>query len=223
MRASKVELLYFVLFFITGISLSGIAFLENNLLKSVLNSFAGFLSLLAALTVLWRWFVFRLETQSNGLAVRQLFWNSSQFRPEVLTFFLPYSDMSLVFYRPEQKPPQYGIVLKNNIENQLPELMREFDPSNTCSAEQEAVLEGIGNSRVFSTRLLDVNQIKLLTADLVLRAPVLKLENELKILLGLLKGDPKVRINYNLWLVLALIPVVVIAIVLFVMKYLYKS
>ena len=223
MRASKLELLYFVLFFIIGLSLSGIAFLENSLLKSVLNSVAGFLSLLAAMAVLWRWLVFRLELQSNGLAVRQLFWNSSQFRPEVLTFFLSYSDMCLVFYRPEQKPPQYGIVLKNNGENQLPDLMSEFDSSNTGSVEQEAVLEGVGNSRVFSTSLLDEKQIKLLTADLVLRAPELKLENELKILLGLLKGASKVRINYNLWLVLALIPVVVMAIVLFFMKYFYKS
>ena len=223
MRASKLELLYFVLFFIVGLSLSGIAFLENSLLKSVLNSFAGFLSLLVAMAVLWRWLVFRLELQSNGLAVRQLFWNSSQFRPEVLTFFLPYSDMCLVFYRPEQKPPQYGIVLKNNGENQLPDLMSEFDSSNTCSVEQEAVLEGVGNSRVFSTRLLDEKQIKLLTADLVLRAPELKLENELKILLGLIKGASRVSRNYNLWLVLALIPVVVMAIVLFLMKYFYKS
>ena len=223
MRASKLELLYFILFFAVGLSLSGIAFLENNLLKSVLNSFAGFLSLLAAMAVLWRWFVFRLELQSNGLAVRQLFWNSSQFRPEVLTFFLPYSDMCLIFYRSEQKHPQYGIVLKNNGENQLPELMREFDSFNTGSADQEIVLEGVGNSRVFSTHLLDEKQIKLLTADLVLRSPELKLEDELKKLLGLQKGVSKVRRNYNLGLVLALIPVVVMAIVLLIMKYLYES
>ena len=216
MRASKLELLYFVLFFITGLSLSGIAFLENSLLKSVLNSFAGFLSLLVAMVVLWRWLVFRLELQSNGLAARQLFWNSNQFRPEVLTFFLPYGDMCLVFYRPEHKPPQYGIVLKSNGENQLPVLMEGFD-SNICGAD-EGVLEGVGNSRVFSTRLLDEKQIKLLTADLVLRVPELKLENELKILLGLVKGSPKAGINYNLWLALALIPVVVLALVLFLMK-----
>ncbi|ACV63213.1 hypothetical protein Dtox_2402 [Desulfofarcimen acetoxidans DSM 771] len=218
MRASKFELLYFALFFVTGLALSGIAFLDNSLLKSTLNSLAGFLSMLVAVVVLWRYLVFRLELQSNGMAVRQLYWNSSQFKPEVLSFFLPYSDMRLVFYRPEQKPPQYGIVLKNNQDNELPALISGSDMLDNCTAEQ-AVLEGAGNSRVFATRLLDEKQIKLLTAALVLRAPDLKLENELKLFLGLKKGTGKVSGNRYMWLLIALIPVAAGSIILFLIEY----
>ncbi|WP_066640356.1 hypothetical protein [Desulfolucanica intricata] len=224
MSATKLELLFFVLFLLPGLSLIGISFQETDILKSILNAFVGFLSLLAALVVLWRWFVFKLELQSRGLFVRQLVWNGHEFKPVVREFFIPYEEMRIVFYRPNtgQKPSVYGIVLKGNKGTDLSNEISQLESHDAPSLYQEAVLGDGTSHQVFTTRLLDEKQMKILTADLILRVPNLKLEENLRILMGLEQRGIKFRSSFNWWLTIALVPVAVMTVVLYILKILNR-